>query len=146
MIVLSVLAATVFVNGCYFVFSGQEKAMRKIRQGDRLNLYENCSVYTMHMALWLFGWPLSPEAAWECFLLHFPHHDDEVVTFRASEGFIKAPKLLEAINSLADRPSGSTVHVTWNASRDYALNSPERRAAIAVNACDVIFMDQVQSW
>lgn len=137
LIVLSVLVAIVFVNGCYFVFSGQEKAMQKIRQGDRLNLYENCSAYTMHMALWIFGWPLSPEAARECFLLHFPHHEDEVVTFSASKRFIKAPKLLAAINSLADKPTGSTVHVTWNASRDYALNSPERRAAIAVNACDV---------
>lgn len=34
-------------------------------------------------------------------------------------------------------PYGASVRVAWNGDRDYAFNSPERRAAIAVNACDV---------
>lgn len=135
---LLVLVAVVFANGCYYVFWGQEKSMEKIRKGGELNLYECCSVYTMHMALWLFGWPLSPEAAWECFLLHFPHEDDDVVRFRASKGFMKAPKLQKAVKYLSDKESGASVHVAWKASKDYAVESPERRAAIAVNACDVI--------
>lgn len=42
---------------------------------------------------------------------------------------------------LADKPVGCSVRVAWKASKaskDYALHSPEHRAAIAVNACDVI--------
>ena len=135
---LLVLVAVIFANGCYYVFYGQEKSMEKIRKGGELNLYECCSVYTMHMALWLFGWPLSPEAAWECFLLHFPHEDDDVVRFRASNEFMKSPKLQKAVEYLSDKKPGTSVHIVWKASKDYALDSPERRAAIAVNACDVI--------
>ena len=135
---LLAIVAILFANGCYFVFWHQDKAMNKILQGKGLNLYECCSVYTMHMALWLFGWPLSPEAARECFLLHFPHEDDDVVRFRASKGFMKSPKLQDAVEYLSDKHAGTSVRVEWKASRDYAVHSPEHRAAIAVNACDVI--------
>ena len=138
LISLLAILAIIFANGCYFVFCHQDKSMAKIRQGKELNLYECCSVYTMHMAVWMFGWPLSPEAAKECFLLHLPHEDDDVIRFRASKGFMKSPKLQEAVRYLSDKPAGTSVRVTWKASKDYALHSPERRAAIAVNACDVI--------
>ena len=135
---LLVLLAMVFANGCYYVFyGGQEKSMAKIRWGESLNLYECCSIYTMHMALWMFGWPLSPEAALECFLLHFPHQEDDVVRFKASKGFMKSAKIAGAVAYLADKPDGTAVPVAWKASRDYALGSPEHRAAIAVNACKV---------
>lgn len=129
---------TAFINGCYFVFCHQDKSMAKIQRGEDLNLYECCSIYTMHMAVWMFGWPLSPEAARECFLLHFPHEDDDLVRFKASRGFMKSPKLRTAVEYLSDKQSGASVHVAWKASKDYALYSPEHRAAIAVNACDVI--------
>lgn len=141
LISLLVIVAIVFANGCYFVFCHQDKSMQKIQQGKDLNLYECCSVYTMHMALWMFGWPLSPEAARECFLLHFPHEDDDVIRFRASKGFMKSPKLQKAVKYLSDKPAGTSIHVAWKASKDYALYSSEHRAAIAVNACDVIKED-----
>lgn len=138
LISLLVLVAVIFINGCYFVFCHQDKSMAKIQQGEDLNLYECCSIYTMHMAVWMFGWPLSPEAARECFLLHFPREDDDLVRFKASRGFMKSPKLRTAVEYLSDKQSGASVHVAWKASKDYALYSPEHRAAIAVNACDVI--------
>lgn len=138
LISLLVLVAVIFINGCYFVFCHQDKSMAKIQQGEDLNLYECCSIYTMHMAVWMFGWPLSPEAARECFLLHFPRKDDDLVRFKASRGFMKSPKLRTAVEYLSDKQSGASVHVAWKASKDYALYSPEHRAAIAVNACDVI--------
>ena len=53
---LLVLVALVFANGCYYVFWGQEKSMEKIRKGGELNLYECCSVYTMHMASKTMMW------------------------------------------------------------------------------------------
>lgn len=138
LISLLIIVAIIFANGCYFVFWHQDKSMAKIQQGKELNFYECCSVYTMHMALWMFGWPLSPEAARECFLLHFPHEENGVVRFKASRGFMKSPKLQKAVEYLSDKQSGTSVHVAWKASKDYALRSPEHRAAIAVNACDVI--------
>ena len=62
----------VFVNGCIYVFTLQEKTMDKIKNGARVSLYEKCSIYTMHMAVYMFGWPLSPEAASEIFNMSFP--------------------------------------------------------------------------
>lgn len=136
LIAFAMLVSLVFINGTYFVFCHQVRTMEKIRKGGKANLYECCSIYTMHMALWMFGWPLSSEAAWECFLLHLPHEKDEIVTFRSGRAFY-TPKMKAAIASLADKPYGASVRVAWNGDRDYAFNSPERRAAIAVNACDV---------
>ena len=50
----------------------------------------------------------------------------------------KRVKLRAAVEYLSDKQSGASVHVAWKALKDYALYSPEHRAAIAVNACDVI--------
>ena len=71
LISIALIIVLVFANGCYYVFRGQERAMVKLREGRELNLYECCSIYTMHMAVWMFGWPISPEAAKEAFWLHF---------------------------------------------------------------------------
>ena len=49
-----------------------------------------------------------------------------------------AKKLRAAVEYLSDKQSGASVHVAWKASKDYALYSHEHRAAIAVNASDVI--------
>ena len=55
----------VFINGCIYVFALQDRTMNKIQKGEDVSLYEKCSIYTMHMAVYMFGWPLSPEAAGE---------------------------------------------------------------------------------
>ena len=73
------LLSIVFINGCYYVYKGQFKSMDKIQNGGKLNLYECCSAYTMHMAIWIFGWTISPEAAEQAFLMHFVK-DGKVVT------------------------------------------------------------------
>ena len=51
---------------------------------------------------------------------------------------MKSPKLQKAVEYLSDKKPGTSVRVAWKASKDYALGSQEHRAAIAVNACDVI--------
>ncbi len=71
LISIALIIVLVFANGCYYVFRGQERSMAKLREGKELNLYECCSIYTMHMAVWMFGWPISSSAAIEAFLLHF---------------------------------------------------------------------------
>ena len=127
------LLALVFANGCYYVFCGQQVSADKLHRGMELNLYEKCSIYTMHVALWILGWPMSPQAARECFMLHFPQKDTVTI-----EMDLSSPKVDAAVRSLKDRPIGSSVTVTWDGNEAYSLASPEHRAAIAVNPCQIV--------
>jgi len=127
------LLALVVGNGCYYVFRGQNKSMEKLEQGDELNLYEKCSIYTMHIALWTLGWPLSPQAARECFMLHFPQKDTVSINMHLS-----CPRIEYAMASLKERPVGSSVTVSWNGPDAYSLASQEHKAAIAVNPCRIV--------
>ena len=127
------LLAIVFGNGCYYVFRGQQRSMAKLERGAGLNLYEKCSIYTMHVALWSLGWPLSPQAARECFMLHFPQKDTVFIDMH-----LKSPRIESAVVSLKERPVGSSVRVVWNGADAYSLASPEHKAAIAVNPCRVV--------
>ena len=108
--------------------------MAKLREGKELNLYECCSIYTMHMAVWMFGWPISPEAAKECYKLHFSQQD--TVRFKTTDA-IYSRKIARACESLSDKPAGSSLIETWNGDKDYALNNSEHRAAIALNPCKI---------
>lgn len=75
LISIAIVMDVIFINGCYYVFFGQEKSMNKLQQGKELNFYECCSIYSMHTAIWAFGWVISPEAARQQFLMSFPHKD-----------------------------------------------------------------------
>lgn len=137
LITLGILVGIVFINGCYYVFCHQDKSMAKVQQGKELNVYECGSIYTMHCALWMFGWPLSPEAAKECFLLHFPHEKTDTVYLSYSKKFINSVKLQRAIKSLENKPIGKSIYVPWNGKEAYSIRSTECRASIAVNPCQV---------
>ena len=119
------------VNLGYYVLIGQKSSSVKLSKGEELSLYECMSIYQMHIAVWSLGWPLSPEAARECFMLHLPIRKDTVIV----RGKIDSPKIRKAASSL--KHDGQSVYVAWNGARDYALRSPEHRAAIAVNPCYV---------
>lgn len=127
------LLALLFGNGFYYVFFGQHKSMAKLEGGAELNLYEKCSIYTMHVALWTLGWPFSPQAARECFMLHFPQKDTVSIGMHLS-----SPRIESAVASLKDRPIGSSVKVSWDGYDAYSLASPEHKAAIAVNPCRIV--------
>ena len=114
------LLALLFGNGFYYVFFGQHKSMAKLESGSELNLYEKCSIYTMHVALWTLGWPLSPQAARECFMLHFPQKDTVSIGMHLS-----SPRIESAVASLKDRPIGSSVKVSWDGYDAYSLASPD---------------------
>lgn len=139
---LLIIVAIIFANGCYFVFWHQDKSMAKIQQGKELNFYECCSIYTMHMAVWMFGWPLAPEAAHECYKLHFPQQD--TVEFELSDAMY-SPKISAACEFLSDKPAGTSISVAWNGDKDYAINSPEHRAAIALNPCKITRVEDENS-
>ena len=108
----------VSVNGCYYLFRGQFKSVQKLKEGKELGLYECCSIYTMHMAIWMIGWPFAPEAAYEAFLMHFPHKKEVVrnLDMYAANGFSTEIKAKGAEYS----------EMTWkNLRYVLALNSPE---------------------
>ncbi len=135
---LAIIIAVVFVNGCYYVFNGQHKSMKKLQQGKELNLYECCSIYSMHCAVWMFGWPIAPEAANECFKLHFPKEDGrEYQLLSFSKKFYASEKYQEARKQLENANIGDSVSITWSGNEDYAITSKEHRMAIAVNPCVV---------
>lgn len=90
LISIALIIVLVFANGCYYVFRGQERSMAKLEQGRELNLYECCSIYTMHTAIWMFGRCVSPEAARQAYLMtKVPPKDKYNVN---SNAFIKLPK------------------------------------------------------
>ena len=122
-----------FGNGCYYVFSGQNRSAEKLRQGKDLNLYEMFSIYTMHVALWSLGWPMSPQAARECFMLHFPQNDTVSLKMNLS-----SPRMKAAVQSLKDRAIGSSVKLVWNGNEAYSLKNAEHKTAIAVNPCQIV--------
>lgn len=95
-------------NLIYYVFAGQKVSAEKLQKGEELSIYECLSVYQMHMAVWSLGWPLAPQAARECFMLHFPVKKDTVKVY----GKIDSPKIRSAIASLDTRASPSGWHGT----------------------------------
>lgn len=69
--ILLAAVAVVFVNGVYYVFYWQSKSAERLARGEDLNLYECCSIYTMHCAAVALGWMLSPEASYQCAVMMF---------------------------------------------------------------------------
>ena len=127
------LLTIIFANGCFYVFIGQDKSMKKLRNGKELNLYEKCSIYSMHVGLWTLGWPMSPQAARECFMLHFPQKDTVSIKMEFS-----SPRIEAVVRALKDCPIGSSTSISWNGNEAYSFANPEHKVAIAVNPCRVV--------
>ena len=103
--------------------------MDRIRNGEDVSLYEKCSIYTMHMAVYLFGWPLSPEAAGEIFRMSFPWNREKDV-YKRNDFFIESPTVDKALKNLA---YGQRKYIAFKASTAYNTASPDHRVALAVN-------------
>ena len=112
----------IFINGVYYVFWGQEKSMRKLNAGKELNLYECCSIYTMHVAVWMFGWVISPEAAFEAMLLHIPHDE---------------PVVVDGVDTYA--LNGYSTELDAKGSSYADMNFKDLRAALALNSTNTTF-------
>ena len=102
LISMALIIVLVFANGCYYVFRGQERSMAKLEQGRELNLYECCSIYTMHMAVWMFGWPISPEAASEAYYMHFK--DDNDIRWSSNTDFLNSKVIASNPNFKEKKP------------------------------------------
>lgn len=67
-----ILLLVIFANGIYYLFWGQFKSTERLKQGKELNLYEMCSVYSMHVGMSIVGWIHSPEATKQVISMTFP--------------------------------------------------------------------------
>lgn len=138
LLVIATIFAIVFTNGVYYVFKGQFKSQEKLSAGKELNIYECCSIYSMHMALWMFGWPLAPEAASECFVLHFKFSGDRFSGPTSRKSLkVLSPKTVKILKSLEYAPMNTSIRCAWDGNEAYALSSKEHRAAIALNPCAI---------
>ena len=124
-----VVFLTIFINGCIYVFNLQEKTMDKIKNGEEPSLYEKCSIYTMHMAVYMFGWPLSPEAASEIFKMSFPWNR-EIAILREDDFFMESPTVQKALKGLQE---GQRKRIAFKAETAYNTASPDHRVALGVN-------------
>ncbi len=120
-VILAVILA-IFINGFYYVFFGQEKSMKKLNDGKELNLYECCSIYTMHCAVWMFGWVISPEAALEAMLLHIPHD---------------APVVIDGVDAYA--LNGYSTRLDAKGASYANMDFKDLRAALALNSTNTTF-------
>ena len=119
----------VFINGCIYVFGLQDWTMNKIQKGEDVSLYEKCSIYTMHMAVYMFGWPLSPEAAGEIFKMSFPWNRETAI-FRENDFFMDSPAVQRALKGLEE---GQRKKIVFKAETAYNTASPDHRVALGVN-------------
>lgn len=121
-----ILILLVFANGCYYVFHGQFKSMEKLKQGKDLNLYECCSIYTMHTAVWMFGWIISPEAAEQAFLMSFVPEGAYIT--RENDFFTKS-KVVQKIK-------GTEREKLVYAPSQFSLSNSEVRYALAIDGAE----------
>lgn len=119
----------VFINGCIYVFALQDRTMNKIQKGEDVSLYEKCSIYTMHMAVYLFGWPLSPEASGEIFRMSFSKNREKTI-YKENDYFMDSPAVQRALKGLEE---GQRKKIVFKAETAYNTASPDHRVALAVN-------------
>ena len=87
---LLALFIAIFINGCVYVFALQDRTMNKIKNNEKVSLYEKCGIYTMHMAVYMFGWPLSPEASGEIYRKSFSKNR-ELTIYKENDYFMDSP-------------------------------------------------------
>ena len=119
----------VFINGCIYVFGLQDWTMNKIQKGEDVSLYEKCSIYTMHMAVYMFGWPLSPEAAGEIFRMSFSKNREQNI-YKKNDYFMDSPAVQKALKGLEE---GQRKKIVFKAETAYNTASPDHRVALGVN-------------
>lgn len=118
-----------FINGSIYVFALQDWTMNKIQNGEDVSLYEKCSIYTMHMAVYMFGWPLSPEAAGEIYRMSFSKNREKTI-YKRDDYFMDSPAVQKALKGLEE---GQRKRIVFKAETAYNTASPDHRVALGVN-------------
>ena len=83
----------------------------------------------MHMAVYMFGWPLAPEAASEIFKMSFPWNREKAV-FRENDFFMDSPSVQKYITNLREN---QRQRIAFKAETAYNTASPDHRVALGVN-------------
>jgi hypothetical protein len=62
------------INLFYWTTSDrQQQCVAKLENNKELNLYEKCSIYSIHVAIFTIGQVISPESATQQFYMSYPH-------------------------------------------------------------------------
>lgn len=123
------LIMALIVNGFIYVFALQDMTMNKIQKGEKVSLYEKCSIYTMHMAVYMFGWPLSPEASAEIYRMSFSRNREQNI-YKENDYFLDSPAVQRALKGLEE---GKRKKIVFKAETAYNTASPDHRVALGVN-------------
>ncbi len=83
----------------------------------------------MHMAVCMFGWPLSPEAAGEVFRMSFPWNRGKSV-LKENDFFMDSPTVQKALKGLQE---GQRKMIAFKGETAYNTANPDHRVALAVN-------------
>lgn len=126
---LLALFIAIFINGCIYVFALQDRTMNKIKNNEKVSLYEKCCIYTMHMAVYMFGWPLSPEASAEIFRMSFSKNREQTI-YKKNDYFMDSPAVQKALKGLEE---GQRKKIVFKAETAYNTASPDHRVALSVN-------------
>ena len=133
--ILTIIAA-LSINGCYYVSYGQFKSAGKLAEGKELSPYECFSLYTLHTAFWMFGWPAAPAAADEMFHMQIAGSRTDTLIHR--NPLIKKGLLSErVVSTMRSLSPGQSKRLAWNGDMSYALTDKEDRAALALNPCTI---------
>jgi len=103
--------------------------MNKIKNSEQVSLYEKCSIYSMHMAVYMFGWPLSPEASGEIFRMSFSKNRDQNI-YKKNDYFMNSPAVQKALKGLEE---GQQKKIVFKAETAYNTASPDHCVALGVN-------------
>ena len=135
LIAICTLALVIFANGTYWVLSDiQQRCYTKVQQAnfskDALNTYEKCSIYTINLAMCVFGYPFSREATIQQIYTLFP--TSKVYEWH-SRGLFKNQKTKVL---MASHPNASKSHPVYLNYGDYSIkNIGDIRCALAANGC-----------
>jgi hypothetical protein len=131
----AILLAVILVNGTYWLLSDiQQKTYDKSKTTE-LNLYEKCSVYSLHKGICTFGWFVSPESTRQQIWCTIPI-DNTIV--RRSEYFSNDKKIRSLVAKNPNATKNNPMYVAWKPGDNQfglysAYNRDNMRIALACN-------------
>ena len=123
---LLLVIGLIISNGCYWLFSDiQTECVEKISEGKTISFYDKLSISTLHLGICTMGMLYCREAAWANFKMLTTKKD--TVYLHSNKWLTPKVKARFANNQLG--------RMAWNGDVDYALDSPEKDAAVLLNWC-----------
>ena len=133
--VFAVLLTIVLINGTYWLLSDIQQKTYEKSKTTNLNLYEKCSIYSLHLGICTFGWFVSPEATRQQIWCMFPTNTTIV---RRSKYFSDDEKIKSLIAKYPNATINNPTYVAWKPEYNRlgfytAYNRDNMRTALACN-------------